>query len=377
MSRKPRIVIAGQLPPPYGGQNLNLKRLIESLSNSDSYQVEHWNFEFSKDLNQYRKASLSKLRELVRVLQRLAVLRGRGRIDLQIYPSGGPHRAPVIRDILLMPFALLASRRVVVYFQAAGAVRAAGTLPGFLWKVFSFIHRRCWGAVVLTEFGKEDPQSLGMRRIFLIPNGVEDCNPPPCRNRANGHCTLLHVGHLCPDKGTPILLEALARLTPRRDVRLRLVGECMAPYSADLLARDIDRLGLQDVVSWPGLLTGEELQEEFCRASLLVFPSVAPYESFGLAMVEAMMWGLPLVVSNWRANAEVAGQGCGGIIYQPGSDHAASLSAALTEAIVRKSEWPDWGRKNRERYETLFRVERFMSDFESLFATAVAGNRTS
>jgi glycosyltransferase involved in cell wall biosynthesis len=370
MSRKPRIVIAGQLPPPYGGQNLNIKRLIESFADSDSYQVEHWKFQFSNNLDQFRKPSLAKLRELLCVLQRLARLRRRGRIDLQIYPSGGPHRVPVIRDIVLLPFALLASRRVVVHFQAAGAARAA---KGFLWRIMSFLHRRCWGAIVLTEFGREDPRSLGMRRIFLIPNGIEDSNPKPHSYGRSGTRTILHAGHLCPDKGTPILLEAFARLTARKDVRLRLVGECMSPYSADHLVRDIERLGLQDAVSWPGLRTGEEMHREFRQASLLVFPSVAPYESFGLVLVEAMMWGLPLVVSNWRANAEVAGRG-GGIIYQPGSDHVASLSAALAEALEREDEWPDWGRKNRERYESFFTAERFRSDFASLFATALARN---
>jgi glycosyltransferase involved in cell wall biosynthesis len=372
VTRKARIVIGGQTPPPYGGQNLNVKRLIESFSDSDSYQIEHWNFQFSKNLNQFRKPSIAKLGELICVLQRLARLRRRGRIDLQVYPSGGPHRAPVIRDILLMPFALLASRRVLVHFQAAGAARAAR--KDFLWKILSFFHRRCWGAIVLTEFGREDPESLGMRRIFLIPNGVEDFNLEPRFYRRNGRRTILHAGHLCPDKGTPILLEAFARLTARKNVHLRLVGECMAPYSADQLTRDIDRLRLQSAVSWTGLLTGEEMRQEFRHASLLAFPSVAPYESFGLVLIEAMMWGLPLVVSDWRANAEVAGNGCGGIVYKPGGDHVASLSAALDEALEREDEWPEWSRKNRERYETFFTVERFRSDFASLFASALSSN---
>jgi glycosyltransferase involved in cell wall biosynthesis len=372
VSRKLRIVVAGQIPPPYTGQNFVIKRLIESFNASDCYQLEHWNFEFSKDLNQYRKTSFSKVRELLCVLERLVRLRGCGRIDLQIYPSGGPHCAPVVRDIMLMPLALLASRRVLVHFQAAGAARAAETIPSFLRRALSFIHRRCWGAIVLTEFGKEDPRSLGMERIFLIPNGVEDCNPAPHSFRANGKRTLLHVGHLCPVKGTTILLEAFARLSSRGDTHLRLVGECMAPYSADTLARDIERLELQDVVSWAGRLTGEDLQEEYRRGSLLVFPSVAPYESFGLVLVEAMMWGLPLVVSDWRANAEVAGNGCGGVVYKPGRDHVASLSAALAEALERENEWPEWSKKNRERYEAFYTVERFRSDFESLFAKVLA-----
>jgi glycosyltransferase involved in cell wall biosynthesis len=63
---------------------------------------------------------------------------------------------------------------------------------------------------------------------------------------------------------------------------------------------------------------------------------------------------------------------CG--IVMAGSDHAASLSAALGEALERENEWPDWGRKNRERYEAFFTAERFRTDFASLFASALARN---
>ena len=67
--RKPRIVIAGQTPPPYGGQNLNIERLLDAFRNSDSYEVEHWNFQFSKNLNQFRRPSLAKLGEVIRVIE--------------------------------------------------------------------------------------------------------------------------------------------------------------------------------------------------------------------------------------------------------------------------------------------------------------------
>ncbi len=88
-----------------------------------------------------------------------------------------------------------------------------------------------------------------------------------------------------------------------------------------------------------------------------------------------MMWGLPLVVSDWRANAEVVGAGCGGIVYPPGSDHIASLSAALGKALEHEGAWPEWGRRNRARYETCFTAERFRSDFASLFDATLASDR--
>ena len=373
MNRKPRIVIAGQMPPPYGGQYLNIKRLYELFKDSDSYNLDHWRFEFSKHLNELRKMRVSKLLELFRAIQRLVRLRKSGPIDLVIYPTGGPHLSPMIRDILLIPFALLASRRLVIHFRSAGVARAADHIPFVLRGANWFLHKRCWGAISLSHFGKEDPLSLGMTNIFVINNGIEDYNPARYLPRRTRNPVVLHVGHLCPDKGTPVLLKAFAMaLMKRENLHLRLVGECIEPYSPDLLKREIERLGLQEKVSWPGLLIGDDLQKEYHRASLLAFPSVAPYESFGMVLIEAMMWGLPLVVSDWRANSEVAGSDFGGIVYKLGRHHVTSLAAALSEAFERESEWPAWSKRNRERYEASFTIERLKADFESFFAKAVA-----
>ena len=369
---KPRIVIAGQMPPPYGGQTINIKRLFEAFRYSCAYQVDHWKFEFSRDWNEVRTFRLSKLVEWLWVILRLIVLRAKGPIDLLVYPSGGPHRVSVYRDILLLPFALLAAKRVVIHFQAAGIARAAHGLPFLTWRLLSTAHMSCWGAVTLTDFGREDPLSLGMSNVIVIPNGVEDhnTNNPPWRKSRDR--VILHAGHLCPDKGTPALLEAFSNLAAKRnDVRLRPVGECIAPYSSELLERDIERFGVQEKVSWPGLLIDSDLQEEYRRASLVVFSSVAPYESFGVVLIEAMMWGLPLVVSDWRANVEVAGRALGGITYEPGTDQVAALSVSLSEALERETEWPVWSKRNRERYETLFTIGRFVANFQSLFANAL------
>ena len=56
----------------------------------------------------------------MRVLWRLFRIRMTGGVDLMLYPVGGPHMVPIIRDILLLPFARLASRKLVLQFHAAG-----------------------------------------------------------------------------------------------------------------------------------------------------------------------------------------------------------------------------------------------------------------
>jgi len=73
-----------------------------------------------------------------------------------------------------------------------------------------------------------------------------------------------------------------------------------------------------------------------------------------------MMWGLPVVITDWRANAEVVGQSeeeAGGICFPIGSDLATSLANAVDEAFDHQEQWVSWGLRNRKRYENLFNVD--------------------
>lgn len=99
MNPLPRIIVAGQIPPPVGGQNAMILGLLRELQANPLARVEHLPFYFTKDTQAARKGSLGKLVELVRVIGRLLALRLRGPIDLMVFPPGGPQRVPICRDL--------------------------------------------------------------------------------------------------------------------------------------------------------------------------------------------------------------------------------------------------------------------------------------
>lgn len=368
---KLRVLVAGGMPPPYGGQTINTRRVFEVLASQVELEVIHWKFSFSQRLDEFRRPSFHKVIELASVIGRLLKIRlTAGPIDYILYSTGGPHRAPILRDIVLLPLACLFSRRVVVHFQAAGI---AGMMPKIGWGLrfaIRLVHRGCWCAVSLTEYGRADPESLGIKNIKVISNAIEDRNLggliPSC-SATEGVIRILNVGHLCADKGTPELLRAFATIASEgTKVKLCLVGECLAPYTNELLDAEIENLGIGSKVEKLGLLTGKELDDAYRNSSLFVFPSVAPYESFGLVLIEAMMWGLPLVVSDWRGNSEVVTSGLGGIIYLPGNRHSEPLSRALDQAITSRAVWPAWGETNRKIYLEKYSIARMRAELVEL-----------
>jgi glycosyltransferase involved in cell wall biosynthesis len=357
MIKRSRIVVAGQLPPPMGGQNAMVLELLENLCATGLVEVEHLAFRFTLDTQSARKGQFGKLIELGRVIARLVKIRLGGKIDLLVFPSGGPQTVPLFRDLLLLPWILLLSRRVVLQFHAAGLADTVGK-GGLLARLVAWLCGFCQDAVVMTEFNRRDPVVCGIQKIHVVPHTFIDYFNRSEVNRGGSKVRLLAMGHLCEDKGTRNLIQAVAALSAEfPDVILELAGEPLAPYSHEMLGRDIDQAGMGDRVILLGLVSGEAKRRVFGGADIFVFPSVAPYESFGLVMVEAMMWGLPVVASDWRGNVDVLAGSTGAVIFQP-PQSVAALTQCLREILSAPQKWPEMGRANRQVFFSSYRAGR-------------------
>ena len=370
---KLRVVVAGQVPPPVGGQNLNVQRVLRLLRHEPDLIVDDLPFRFTACWSQVRKPGLAKLAELFAVVLRLTRLRLKGGpIDVVLYPVGGPHLSPILRDLCLLPWCYLLTRHVVLSFQAAGIAESLSRMHRSVQWLAPRIYGHAFGALVLSQYGRSDPQCLGVRRVDVIPNAVEDeYQALATQDRVKGNeIRILNVGHLCPDKGTPQLLEAFAdvhRCHP--STRLYLVGECLPPYTQERLQADIERLGIGAAVSSLGLLEGDALQAQYAHAHLFVFASVAPYESFGMVLLEAMMWALPLVVTDWRGNLEVCGRNPGGVVCDTQPDLTSGLIVALGKALEKRERWRDWGELNRLQFKENFKIERLRGQLMDFLRT--------
>jgi glycosyltransferase involved in cell wall biosynthesis len=76
------------------------------------------------------------------------------------------------------------------------------------------------------------------------------------------------------------------------------------------------------------------------------FPSHYISESFGVVLIEAMSFGLPIVTTHWRGIPDVVGASGGAFIVEPKQPH---LVAEGLQALMRDPELRTFmGRKNRE-----------------------------
>lgn len=141
-------------------------------------------------------------------------------------------------------------------------------------------------AVRLAELG------LDRRRIRVVRPGVDA--PVDLTFRAIGGSPprLLTVATLIPRKGQDLLVEALARLGDRKWT-LDLVGDDRHPAYAAALRLRIAALGLDDRIALHGAVPHGDLDRFWRAADLFVLPS--RHEGWGIAYLEAVRWGLPVI----------------------------------------------------------------------------------
>ena len=106
---------------------------------------------------------------------------------------------------------------------------------------------------------------------------------------------LLMLGRLHRVKNPELAVDMLG-LLQRADIHLVFVGPDEEGYGSILEPRAA-ALGCADRIHFTGLLTGEAILNAMADADLLVMPSVM--ESFGMAAIEAMVSGLPVLLSEY------------------------------------------------------------------------------
>jgi phosphatidyl-myo-inositol dimannoside synthase len=168
------------------------------------------------------------------------------------------------------------------------------------------------------------PMGTDLTNTFVPP---AEPRPPPIRN-------LIFVGRLVEKKGVRYLLEALATVVEAHpDIRLKIVGH--GPLRP-ALESDVQRLGLNDIVSFIGPVPHHELAAHYQAAQIAVFPFVeaasGDQEGFGLVMVEAMGCGCAVVASNLPAVGDVVRQDRTGVLVAPRDVKA--LASAIESLIA-------------------------------------------
>jgi len=184
-------------------------------------------------------------------------------------------------------------------------------------------------------------RALGVRtRIEVIPSGVDlraadGARQAPLRAEEGlplDEPVLMYVGRLGREKNIALLLEVVAHLTPRTPLHLAVVGGGALRETLHLRAR---QLGIRECVHFLGGRPHGAVLRLLAGAD--VFVSASTTETQGLALLEAMSVGVPVVAVDGPGVRETVGDSLAGILVPNAVDAFAEALDALLHDPPRRA----------------------------------------
>lgn len=160
--------------------------------------------------------------------------------------------------------------------------------------------------VTPSEFAAAEFTRIGARSLHQVPLGVNLATFRPMERKGSDTIRLVHLGRLSKEKHPGLAIATVRELLARGvNVRLDVVGD--GPQGARLRAA-VARTGLP--VRFHGHVPGRADVARLLAAADVAL-ATCPVEAFGLAVLEAMACGTPVVTADRGAARELLAPGAG------------------------------------------------------------------
>ncbi len=176
--------------------------------------------------------------------------------------------------------------------------------------------------------------AMGIPRVQVIPNFVNEAlfKPAPVPTAVDQPFTFFTLGSIIPEKGINQLLLAIKALTEKeKNVAFRIGGEGAYSEKYKALAKE---LGIENYITWLGLLKREEALAEHQKCNAFVLPSL--HESMGVTYVEALACGKPVIATKCGGPESILSEANGLLIEK---NDVPALATALQHLIQNSADY--------------------------------------
>lgn len=249
---------------------------------------------------------------------------------------------------------------------------AAGSLFDDLIDVERLVYQRAdgylaCGPAIVGEIEDLYDVALPEERLGLVAHGLSDQAVGARIEPHDVPLRLLFVGRLEARKGIDVLLESVVRLASAGyDFELWIIGDTSLPGPTGATYReDFERChpSLSDRVHFLGRTDDETLRNAYANCDVFVAPS--RFESFGLILLEAMMFSKPVVGTDIGGMREIVTDGESGLLVPPNDPDA--LTAALQRLLDSAELRGALGARGRIAYEDSFTLEKMAEGAEAFY----------
>ena len=388
-----KVLVFAHTPPPFHGQSFMVSQLLAHVGGTDASDGEtivflHVNARLSRGLDDIGSWRFAKLFLLAGHILEGWFLWLWYRPDVFYYVPAPAKLGALIRDWLVLILLAPLFRYRVYHWHSAGMGKWIAAAGGK--QLGARLTRRLFRghelSIVMNEYARQEVEVFEPKRIEIVSYGIPDPCPnfetallPERRRRRKAAAAagdgaivpfnLLFLGLATASKGLFDSIEAVARANARlqaegstRRLRLTVAGTFVDAVEE---ARFRQRLGEKDLlvdidgapqaaVIYAGHVDGNFKTQLLQESDTLCFASYYPNEVQPVAIVEALAFGLPVLLSRWHGLPSMLPER---LAHFANPNDPASLADALP-GLLDEARFEDYRRCYLERYTIALHCRR-------------------
>ncbi|WP_421535687.1 glycosyltransferase family 4 protein [Priestia sp. D3YE.R1] len=350
-----KVVLLAPLPPPSGGIASWAVRMLNTKLKND-WKVEIVDEKLigrSSHGDNNKKKLLVELKRCFNIWKNL-IRELKDPEAIVVHACTAATTTGMLRDSASCVITHFFRRKYIIHFRCTIPNLMKSPLKRF---VCNMLCRISDVVIVLNEESREYVSNISRSRVELVPNFVEDSVIEENKDRLYHPIVkrILYTGGVTIEKGCAEIIEA-AKSFP--DIQFRLVGN---------IRKEISELDKPSNVLLTGVQSKVVVQEEINAADLFIFFTHMDSEGFANSLVEAMAAGLPCIVTDWSANAEMI-EDKGGVVL-PIHDIKGLIGAieGLKDDEKARSKFGKWNiQKVRNEYSESVITGKYVDIYESI-----------
>lgn len=343
-----KAILLAPTPPPAGGiASWTVRMMNTTLKNGWMLIVVDEKVAGGREVF----GNLSSINLVTEVLRCLRIWKGLNEAikdkDVEIVHSCIPAATrSMLREYICARISRKHQKKFIIHFRCTVPNTTKGIFARFMLK------KLCNSSDLILSLNTETSnylQKVTNTPVKLVPNFV-------LQNELQEKCiynseleTVLYIGGVIETKGAYDLLnvaESFPKLT------FRCIGKTDSKVEATAKRR-----GLENVI-FTGEINRDAISEELKKADVFLFLTYFEGEGFSNALLEAMAAGLPCIVTNWAANADMVDDDKGGYVVPIKSPH---IVVAALEILTQKSIRERQSKYNLEKVKKNY-TDRIVSD---------------
>lgn len=361
---KENILFILHLPPPVHGSSVVGKQIFDSKKIKQEFNCFFVNLSTSRQVDKIGKFSAKKIITYFTILWRISKILLTKKID-KVYLAPTVSSVGFIKDFFVS--ILFFNKKKVYHLHNKGvSKRKKSNLSNVLYRSF-FKNTK---VILLSSKLYDDVKEFVQKKdVFICPNGIVDVvnlTEESISKKKYSTFKILFLSNLIKSKGVFVLLDACKMLADQGvNFTCSFVGG-EGNISKEEFNNITSKLKLDKQVTYLGKKFGKEKEEIFLNSDVFTFPTHS--DCFPLVILEAMMFGLPVISTYEGGIADIIiNNKTGFTVAQQNATAIAEKLKVLYNDVALREQMGQSGRKKFDEYYTLGKFEKNLIDIIKAF----------